>query len=137
VIRAPTARLVDRLEPDEPRYRSRGETQVGRALDRYGIPFLYELPTFVHDRGRYRVWHPDFTLPTYGNLIVEYAGLMDVPAYANGIQHKRRAYARNGLPAMFVYPRDLTGPSWPERLMERIYRAGPALQRSTYRCGSL
>lgn len=120
---SPTARLEDRLGPHEPPYRSRGEAQVGRLLDWYGIPFVHEGPTPIYDRRRQRTWHPDFQLPAYGGLILEYAGMMDVPDYAAGIRHKRRAYARNGIRALFVYPRDLRGPSWPERLVERIRRA--------------
>ncbi len=116
------ARLEDRLGRDEPPYRSRGEAQLGRLLDRYGLPFVYEQPTPIFDRRRHRTWHPDFTLPSYGGLILEYAGMMDVPAYAAGARHKRRAYARNGLRALFVYPRDLHGPSWSERLVARIHR---------------
>jgi hypothetical protein len=65
---APSARLEDRLHPLEPPYRSRGEAQVGRLLDREQIPFLYEQPTLIYDRGRHRIWRPDFTLPTYGGL---------------------------------------------------------------------
>ena len=118
-----TGRLEDRLGQHEPPYRSRGEAQVGRLLDRYGVPFVYEAPTVVHDRGRDRMWHPDFTLPTYGNMVVEYAGMMDVPDYAAGIQHKSRAYARNGIPAMFVYPQDISGRDWPAALMAKIYQA--------------
>ena len=129
-----SARLEDQLGPDEPPYRSRGEAQVGRLLDRYGLPFVYEPATLVYDRGRQRTWHPDFLLPHYGGLIVEYAGMMDVPEYAAGIRHKRRAYVRNGLRALFVYPRDLRGPSWPERLVERIRRAGTYYSRPT--CGN-
>jgi len=118
------ARLEDQLGPGEPPYRSRGEAQVGRLLDRYGIPFLYEQPTRVFDRGALRVWHPDFTLPTYGRLVVEYAGMMDRPAYAAGVRHKAAAYARNGIPALFTYPEDLQGPQWPERLIAKIRYAG-------------
>jgi hypothetical protein len=125
-----TARLEDQLGPDEPPYRSRGEAQVGRLLDRYGLPFVYEQATLVYDRGRYRLWHPDFALPQYGGLIVEYAGMMDVPDYAAGIRHKRHAYARNGLRALFIYPRDLTGPAWPARLRARIQYAGEQALRS-------
>jgi hypothetical protein len=113
-------RLEDRLGPLEPPYRSRGEAQVGRLLDRYGIPFLYEHPLVVHDRGRYRVWHPDFTLPDHNRLIVEYAGMMDVPDYMAGIRHKQDAYAANGIAAVFVYPDDLRGPDWPGRIVRRI-----------------
>jgi hypothetical protein len=117
-----TTRLEDRLGPSEPPYRSRGEAQIGRLLNRYGIPFTYEQPTLVYDRGRHRLWRPDFTLPTYDNLIVEYAGMMDIPGYAAGIRHKRRAYTANGLRAVFVYPHHLTGPVWPQRLADRIGR---------------
>lgn len=126
-------RLEDRLVRSAPPYRSRGEAQVGHLLDRYGLPFVYEPVTLIYDRGRYRSWHPDFRLRQYGGLIIEYAGMMDLPAYAAGIRHKRRAYARNGLRALFVYPRELRGPSWPERLVERIRRAGLYERRPTYR----
>ncbi len=61
-------RLEDRLDPLEPPYRSRGEIQVGCLLDRYNIPFFYEQPTLIYDRGRHRIWRPDFTLPTYSGL---------------------------------------------------------------------
>ena len=50
-----TARLEDRLDPYEPPYRSRGEAQVGRLLDRQEIPFFYEQPTLIYDRGQHRV----------------------------------------------------------------------------------
>lgn len=116
-------RLEDQLDPLEPPYRSRGEAQVGRLLDRYGIPFFYELPTPVYDRGRYRIWRPDFTLPTYDGLIVEYAGMMDQPNYVAGIKHKQQAYRNNGLPAVFLAPQDLTGRDWPERTIKRLYGA--------------
>ena len=123
------ARLEDQLGPDEPPYRSRGEAQVGRLLDRCGLPFVYEQATLVYDRGRCRTWHPDFKLPQYGGLVVEYAGMMDVPDYAAGIRHKAQAFARNGIPALFVYPADLAGRYWPQRLASRIYRAGVRAQQ--------
>ena len=37
-----------------------------------------------------------------------------------GIRHKRRVYRNNGLPAIFIFPRQLTGPSWPQKLYEFI-----------------
>lgn len=116
-----SARLEDRLDPLEPPYRSRGEAQVGRMLDQYGIPFFYEQPTLIYDRGHHRIWQPDFSLPTYDGLIIEYAGMMDIPDYAAGIRHKQRAYAANGIPAVFVYPEHLAAPGWPERLVERLH----------------
>ena len=119
-MKVDAARLEDRLDPSEPPYRSRGEAQVRRLLDRYGIPFFYEQATIVLDRGKHRRWHPDFTLPAYGGLIVEYAGMPDVPEYVAGIRHKESAYAANGIPAVFVYPDDLTGPQWPQQILDRI-----------------
>ena len=121
MISSDAPRLEDRLDPLEPPYKSRGEAQVGRLLDRYNIPFFYEQPTLIYDRSRHRIWRPDFALPTYNGLIVEYAGMMDVPDYARGILHKKMAYEANGIPALFVYPEDLRGLEWPERLVESIY----------------
>lgn len=131
--RSPNAQLDDRLGPDEPPYRSRGEAQVGRLLDRYGISFFYEMPTVIYDRGRLRIWHPDFTLPTYGNLIVEYSGMPDRPTYMDGVRHKQKAYRASGMPALFLYPADLQGGSWPLQLAKRIEYAG--IRSLSYRRG--
>jgi hypothetical protein len=102
---------------------------VGRALDLYGLPFFYEQPTLIYDRGRHRLWHPDFSLPTYNGLVVEYAGMMDVPDYARGIEHKRRVYAANEIPAVFVYPGHLARPDWPQKLLDQIDEASAAQNR--------
>ena len=123
-MRVDDPRLEDRLGSFEPPYKSRGEAQVGRLLDRYGIPFFYELGTLVYDRGRYRTWHPDFTVMHYGGLVIEYAGMPDKPDYMDGIRHKERVYTDNAIPAVFVYPSDLQGPQWPAELLGRIEQAG-------------
>ena len=70
-------------------------------------------------------------LPTYDYLVVEYAGMPDIPEYIQGIRHKKQVYAANDIAALFLYPRDLRGPDWPEMLAERIeeYQGG---QRSSY-----
>ena len=126
----PDPDLDARLAALEPPYRSRGEAQVGRLLDRYGVPFFYEQPTLVLDDGGYRFLHPDFTLPTCNRLILEYAGMPDKPDYMRKLRYKQRVYHDNAIPALFTYPQDLTGPSWPERLYERIAQEGQqALQR--------
>ena len=118
-------RLEDRLGEHEPPYRSRGEAQVGRVLDRYGIGFDYERPTPVTTDYGERLWRPDFTLPGYDDLIVEYAGMPDRPDYMAGVRYKQQIYDRNGYAALFVYPWDLTGPDWPGRLVRRLdYAAG-------------
>jgi len=112
-------RLEDHLEPP---YKSSGEAQVDRLLDAYGIPFFYEQSRIIHDRGRYEMWQPDFTLPAYNGLIIEYADMMDVPKYALGIRHKQRAYAANEIPTVFVYQSHLNARDWSERLIESICR---------------
>ena len=62
-------------------------------------------------------------LPHHGGLIVEYVGMPDLPDYMEGIRHKERVYAANGLPALFLYPDDLRGPGSPEVIERRIYAA--------------
>ena len=119
----PSRGLEDRVESLEPPYRSRGEARVGRVLDQYGIPFFYEQPTLIYDRGRYRLWRPDFSLPHHNGLVIEYAGMMDVPDYARGIAHKQQAYATNAIPVLFVYPEDTAKPGWPKEMVERIEEA--------------
>jgi hypothetical protein len=120
----PRFELADLIRSLEPPYQSRGEAQVGRVLDAYGIPFFYDQPTLIYDRGHHHIWHPGFTLPSYNGLVVEYADMMDVPGYARGIEHKRQTYAQNAIPAVFVYPEQVTAPDWPEDLTRRIEQAG-------------
>jgi hypothetical protein len=113
-----TAKRIFRNEP----YRSSGEAQIGRMLRRYDIPAIYEHPTPVIDHGKNRIWHPDFTLPV-AELIIEYAGMPDVHDYRLGMDHKQLVYGSNALRALFVQPDDIGGPSWNERLLERICQA--------------
>jgi len=122
--------LEDQLSRLEPPYKSKGEAQIGRLLDRYGLPFIYEQPTVVFSRNKYRIWHPDFTLPSYNNLIVEYAGMPDILDYMKGIEYKEMVFKANAMPALFLYPSDLGGPSWPSRLYERIYETGHQYEES-------
>ena len=112
--------LEELLAKLEPPYKSKGESQIGRLLDRYGIPFFYEQPLLVWDRGRNRIWHPDFSLLDYAGLILEYAGMPDKSEYRAGIRHKRRVYKQNAIPALFIHPNDLQGPDWPAKLYHRI-----------------
>ena len=48
----------------------------------------------------------------------------EISDYATGIRRKRRVYRNNGIRALFIYPRHLRGPSWPEKLYRRIRYAG-------------
>lgn len=110
--------LADLLRALEPPYRSSGEAQVGRVLDRYGIPFFYRQPTLIYEEGRHRVWLPDFTLPSYNGVVVEYAGAKDIPGYRPSTSHRSSTYAANGIPAVFVQPEELDDLSWPESFLD-------------------
>jgi 4'-phosphopantetheinyl transferase EntD len=57
-------------------------------------------------------------------MIVEHAGMQDVPAYMAGVRHKERVYRANGMRAMFVYPGEVRGPRWPEGMVGRNDEAG-------------
>ena len=75
--REPNPGLEALLASLEPPYRSRGEAQVGRLLDRHGIPFFYRQPTFVLDGHEHRTVHPTFTLPDYADVVIDYAAPPD------------------------------------------------------------
>ena len=100
------------------RFRSKGEAQIARLLECVGVSYHYEYPLAVVDRGKVRIWYPDFQLPRYG-IIVEYAGLTDNPAYMAGIGHKGIVYEENGLTALILTPQALRG-NWPERVLGQV-----------------
>ena len=99
-------------------FRSVGETQVARLLDRVGVAYLYEHPLAVVDDGKVRIWYPDFQLPGYG-ILIEYFGMRDRPDYEAGIRKKQAVYERNGLKAVVLRPEGLSG-NWPERVLSEI-----------------
>lgn len=99
-------------------FRSQGEAQIGRCLARHDIDYFYEHPLAVLDRGKLRIWYPDFQLQPY-SLVLEYGGRLDDPDYAAGWRHKQRVYAANSIDALMLTPADLAG-DWPTRLLGRI-----------------
>ncbi len=133
-------RLEDVLAHHEPWYRSRGEAQIGRLLDRYGIPFAYEQPLRLaggHDSQRYL---PDFTLLPYDDgskpepatRVIEYLGMLDRADYRRSTIPKMRDYAAHDVRAMYVLPHELRGRRWQDRLYHRIVdRFGSFYNRPT------
>jgi hypothetical protein len=112
--------IEDYVQSAQPRchpYRSQSEHRIASLLDRYGLPFIYEKPTAVVDRGQVRIWYPDFTL-SYGPVI-EYFGVNGDAAYAQRTQHKLAVYQQNQIPVVAVYPQDF-GAAWEDRLLKRI-----------------
>ncbi len=100
------------------RFRSWGETQIARCLERFRIPYLYEHPLAVIDRGKTRIWYPDFQLRGYG-VLIEYCGRDGDADYTAGMARKQAVYEDNGLTALMLTPDDLRG-NWPGRILGRI-----------------
>lgn len=101
-----------------PAYRSRGEIQIARLLDREGIGYRYEHPLAVVDRGRTRIWYPDFHLPEYG-MIIEYFGMNGDPEYRKRAEHKMQVYREIGIEGVFLTEESLRG-DWPGKILGQI-----------------
>jgi len=74
-------------------YRSWGEEQIARLLDRNRISYKYEYPVAVVDRGKVRLAYPDFLLPELG-LIIEYFGVNGDTDYDEQAKHKIELYTQ-------------------------------------------
>jgi hypothetical protein len=100
------------------RFKSRGEEQIARLLERNGINYWYEYPLAVIDNGMTRLWYPDFHLPGYG-MIVEYFGVNGKPCYDEKTRHKLEVYKQNGIEGLFLNEASFKG-DWPGRIMNQI-----------------
>lgn len=121
--------LEKRLDPLDPPYESAGEAKIGHLLDEHSMLFLYRQPMIIYERGKYSAWKPAFTLPDYNGLVVEYAHGPDRLQYMQEARHGQQVYQTNGVPTLYLYPADLTGPGWSERVAGRIQEAGEAAGR--------
>jgi hypothetical protein len=99
-------------------YKSEGERQVARLLDRVGIAYRYEYPLAIVDRGKVRLWYPDFQLLEYG-MVVECVGMRGDRRYNAQMEHKRRAYAEMRIPVVFMTPESFQG-YWPRRFVRSV-----------------
>ena len=96
-------------------YRSEKEASIAGMLRHYNLSFRYEHPLAIKDRGRTRLWYPDYLLPDQG-LVIEYCGLNGNSDYDAGVQHKKEVYSLLGVPVLFLEPDDLTN-HWPSRIL--------------------
>ena len=98
----------------QPQYESKGQEMIARMLDQYGIPFFYKQATLICDKGRRKIWHPDFTLPTYNNAVIEY----------NPNEHRASSksdlYRQNNVAALLLDRSDIVKPDWQQRLYDRL-----------------
>jgi hypothetical protein len=99
-------------------YKSWGEEQIARLLDRNKIAYQYEYPVAVVDRGKTILYYPDFRLPEYG-FVIEYFGVNGDSDYEERKRHKIEAYKKAGIDGLFLTRDSLRG-DWPDKIMGQI-----------------
>jgi len=99
-------------------YKSEGERQIAGCLKRHGIAFLYEHPFAVAERGKVRIWYPDFLLAEHG-ILIEYVGVNGERDYDRGVERKKAAFEAMGMPALFL-DSDFFHGYWPGRLLDEL-----------------
>lgn len=90
------------------------EREVALYLKKLGLFWRFESPVFVYDeRGRPRVWTPDFYIPKLG-IYIEVCGSEDFD-----YKYREKIYRENGVFAVFVhYYKDKS--KWKTFLRKRI-----------------
>lgn len=81
------------------RVRSKSELIIADELYRYGIPYRYEKPLILENRGRPVKFRPDFTImnKTGGKILIfEHLGMLDNPDYVEKNINKIDIYEKNG-----------------------------------------
>ena len=104
----------------QPQYESGGQADIGHMLDEYLIPFFYKGPLLICENGQRKIRRPDFTLPTYNNLVIESSDSDNQAADPKAFRAQDKVYRDNGIASLFLGPRDLAMPSWQQRLYERL-----------------
>ena len=99
-------------------YKSWGEEQIARLLEKNNIAYQYEYPLAVLDRGKARIWYPDFRLPEQG-LIIEYFGMNGNSDYDRQKQHKLDVYKQSGIDGLFL-TRDSFRGDWPTKIISQL-----------------
>ena len=99
-------------------FKSRKEIQIARFLERNDIAFQYEYPLAVVDRGKARIYYPDFRLPEYG-MIIEYFGVNGNPTYNSQTRRKMAVYRQFGIDGIFLTEASFRG-DWPGRILGQM-----------------
>jgi len=101
-----------------PAYKSWGEEQIARLLDKNQIAYQYEYPLAVIDRGKIRLNYPDFHLKDFG-IIIEYFGVNGNSNYDEQAQHKIEVYKQAGIDGLYLTRDSLRG-DWPKKILGGI-----------------
>lgn len=99
-------------------FKSWGEQQIARLLDRNSIAYHYEYPLAVYDQGKLRVYYPDFQLPQLG-VLIEYFGVNGDSVYNQQTRHKLEVYRQAGIDGIYLNRDSLRG-DWPAKVLGRI-----------------
>jgi hypothetical protein len=90
------------------------EEQVSDYLTRLGLKWVYQSPVFLYDdRGRPRVWTPDFYLPEL-SIYIEVCG-----SERFNYAYRKRMYSKNGFLVVFIHFYKEKG-RWKSYLVKRI-----------------
>jgi len=113
--------LADILHELDPPYESKEELQIGRILDRYGIPFFYKQATVIYYDGNNEIWKPTFTLPQQGCYVIDYIAQANGQNSKNNMVQKRKdIYDYNQIPATVLGPKDLKKPNFRNDLYQKL-----------------
>jgi hypothetical protein len=99
-------------------YKSWGEEQLARLFEREDISYDYEQPMAVVDKGKLKIWYPDFWLRDYG-FVVEYFGINGKQNYDEQARHKMKVYKQTGIEGLFLTEACFKG-DWPGSIMGQI-----------------
>jgi len=98
--------------------KSKGEREIAGFLDRQQIAYQYEYPLAIVDRGKTKIWYPDFKLPEYG-VVMEYFGMNGNSSYNEQMAYKMKVYQKAGINGIYLTEATMRGP-WQEMVIERI-----------------
>ena len=73
----------------------------------------------IKDRGQVRIWYPDFRLPQYYGMIIEYFGVNGNAGYDEQTIHKIETYKNAGIEGIYMLESSFLG-NWQEQILERI-----------------
>ena len=78
----------------------RSERIVSKYLKELGLWWIYESPIFVYDeKGRPRVWTPDFFIPKLG-MYIEVCGSKRFNA---SYEYRQEIFKKNDVPVIFIH----------------------------------
>ena len=98
---------------------SRGEKEIAGFLTYYKMPFEFERPFAVKDDEKTKIWHPDFTLYSHGNILIEYFGLAGAnDDYDRSTAHKLKVYNEMNVKVISIFPQQIQDGSYQRRILK-------------------